>query len=202
MTTSFRIAVEGDAPCVAAIYAPYVLNSVISFESVPPDAEEFRARMAGCLTDYPWLIAEVDRQIAGYAYAGQHSGRAAYDWSANISVYLAAEHHRRGIGRRLYDMLIVLLRHQGYHSLFAGITLPNSASVALHTALGMQEVGIYKAVPRVYHHSAERLGVAPGAISFQSANTWDAAAGSQHGFQVVWVNRGRAPRRTGRWRPP
>ena len=146
MTTSFRIAVEGDAPCVAAIYAPYVLNSVISFESVPPDAEEFRARMAGCLTDYPWLIAEVDRQIAGYAYAGQHSGRAAYDWSANISVYLAAEHHRRGIGRRLYDMLIVLLRHQGYHSLFAGITLPNSASVALHTALGMQEVGIYKEV--------------------------------------------------------
>ena len=146
MTTSFRIAVEGDAPCVAAIYAPYVLNSVISFESVPPDAEEFRVRMASCLTDYPWLIAEVDGQIAGYAYAGQHSGRAAYDWSANISVYLAAEHHRRGIGRRLYDMLIVLLRHQGYHSLFAGITLPNSASVALHTALGMQQVGIYKEV--------------------------------------------------------
>ena len=146
MTTSIRIAVEGDAPCVAAIYAPYVLNSVISFESVPPDAEEFRARMASCLSDYPWLIAEVDGQIAGYAYAGQHSGRAAYDWSANISVYLAAEHHRRGIGRRLYDMLIVLLRHQGYHSLFAGITLPNGASVALHTALGMQEVGIYKEV--------------------------------------------------------
>ena len=146
MTTSFRIAVEGDAPCVAAIYAPYVLNSVISFESAPPDAEEFRVRMASCLTDYPWLIAEVDGQIAGYAYAGQHSGRAAYDWSANISVYLAAEHHRRGIGRRLYDMLIVLLRHQGYHSLFAGITLPNGASVALHTALGMQEVGIYKEV--------------------------------------------------------
>ena len=146
MTISVRIAVERDAPRIATIYAPYVLNSVISFESVPPEAEEFRARMARCLTDYPWLIAEVDGQIAGYAYAGQHSGRAAYDWSANISVYLAAEYHRRGIGRRLYDMLIVLLRHQGYHSLFAGITLPNSASVALHTALGMQQVGIYKEV--------------------------------------------------------
>lgn len=146
MTARIRIAVEDDAPCVAAIYAPYVLNSVISFESVPPDAAEFRARIAACLPDYPWLIAEVEGQVAGYAYAGPHSARAAYDWSANISVYLAADHHRQGIGKRLYDMLVTLLRHQGYHSLFAGITLPNPASVAIHTALGMKEVGIYKEV--------------------------------------------------------
>ena len=146
MTARIRIAVEDDAPCVAAIYAPYVLNSVISFESVPPDAAEFRARIAACLPDYPWLIAEVEGQVVGYAYAGPHSARAAYDWSANISVYLAADHHRQGIGKRLYDMLVTLLRHQGYHSLFAGITLPNPASVAIHTALGMKDVGIYKEV--------------------------------------------------------
>ncbi len=146
MMAKIRIADQDDAPGVAAIYAPYVLNSVISFETAPPDADEFRARIADCLTDHPWLIAEVEGQIAGYAYAGPHSARAAYDWSANISVYLAADHHRRGLGRRLYDILVNLLRHQGYHSLFAGITLPNSASVALHTALGMKEVGIYKEV--------------------------------------------------------
>ena len=146
MTAIIRTAVEDDAPYISAIYAPYVLNTVISFESVPPDAEEFSFRMADCLKYYPWLIAEVDGQIVGYAYAGPHSGRAAYDWSANISVYLAADHHRRGIGRRLYDILIQILRHQGYHSLFAGITLPNSASVAIHTALGMKEVGIYREV--------------------------------------------------------
>lgn len=146
MVATIRIAVEDDAPVLAAIYAPYVLNSVISFESVPPDAEEFGARMADCLIDYPWLVAEDDGRIVGYAYAGAHSGRSAYNWSANISVYLAPDHHRRGIGRGLYDILVNLLRHQGYHSLFAGITLPNSASVALHTALGMKEVGVYKEV--------------------------------------------------------
>ena len=146
MAAIIRTAVEDDAPHLAAIYATYVLNTVISFESVPPDAEEFSFRLADCLKYYPWLIAEVDGRIVGYAYAGPHSGRAAYDWSANISVYLAADHHRRGIGRRLYDILIQILRHQGYHSLFAGITLPNSASVAIHTALGMKEVGIYREV--------------------------------------------------------
>ncbi|GLV27939.1 N-acetyltransferase [Sphingobium sp. TomTYG75] len=146
MTAIIRTALEDDAPHLAAIYAPYVLDTVISFESVPPDAQEFSVRMADCLKYYPWLIAEVDGRIVGYAYAGPHSGRAAYDWSANISVYLTADHHRRGIGRRLYDILIHILRHQGYHSLFAGITLPNSASVAIHTALGMKEVGIYREV--------------------------------------------------------
>ncbi|HWV12892.1 MAG TPA: arsinothricin resistance N-acetyltransferase ArsN1 family B [Sphingobium sp.] len=171
MTASIRIGVEEDAPCVAAIYAPYVLNSVISFESVPPDAEEFRRRIAACLPDYPWLIAEFDGQVVGYAYAGPHSARAAYDWSANISVYLAADHHKRGIGRRLYDILVTLLRHQGYHSLFAGITLPNSASVALHTALGMNEVGIYKEVGFKFGewHDVMWMGMAISPASAPSA---------------------------------
>lgn len=143
---TMRLATEKDSAAVAAIYAPYVLDSVISFESIPPSAEEFRERIANCLQAHPWLVAEVGDQIAGYAYAGHHSGRAAYNWSADISVYLAPKHHRQGIGRSLYDTLIALLRHQGYHALFAGITLPNPASVAIHTALGMKDVGIYREV--------------------------------------------------------
>lgn len=143
---TLRKAVEEDGATLAAIYAPYVLDTVISFEAVPPTAEEFGGRIANCLPNYPWLVAELDGQAAGYAYAGPHSGRAAYNWSADISVYLAPGHQRRGIGRSLYDALIALLRHQGYHALFAGITLPNEASVAIHSAIGMRRVGIYREV--------------------------------------------------------
>jgi phosphinothricin acetyltransferase len=145
MLTLRKAAVE-DGAALAAIYAPYVSDTVISFEAVPPTAEEFGGRIANCLPNYPWLVAEVDGQPAGYAYAGPHSGRAAYSWSADISVYLALDHHRRGIGRSLYDALIALLRHQGYHALFAGITLPNQSSVAIHSAIGMREVGVYREV--------------------------------------------------------
>lgn len=143
---TIRKATEGDDAALAAIYAPYVSGTVISFETVPPTAEEFRLRIAHCLPTYPWLVADVKGRTVGYAYAGPHSGRAAYNWSADISVYLAPDHHRRGIGRSLYDALIALLRHQGYHALFAGITLPNEASIAIHSALGMREVGIYREV--------------------------------------------------------
>jgi phosphinothricin acetyltransferase len=143
---TIRKAVVEDGATLAAIYAPYVSQTVISFETVPPTAEEFSARIANCLPAYPWLIAEMSGQTVGYAYAGPHSGRAAYNWSADISVYLAADHHRQGIGRSLYDALIALLRHQGYHALFAGITLPNEASVAIHSAIGMRKVGIYREV--------------------------------------------------------
>lgn len=143
---TMRIAVEADGPALAAIYEPYISNTVISFEAVPPTGEQMGARIAKCLLTHPWLVAEVDGKIAGYAYAGPHSGRAAYDWSADISVYLAPDHHRRGIGRSLYDVLIALLRHQGYHALFAGITLPNEPSVAIHSAIGMRQVGIYREV--------------------------------------------------------
>ena len=143
---TIRKAVEQDGAALAAIYEPYVSDTVISFEAVPPTSEEFGERIAKCLPTYPWLIAEVHGQIAGYAYAGSHSGRAAYDWSADISVYLAPAYHRQGIGRTLYEALIALLRYQGYHALFSGITLPNEASIAIHSAIGMREVGVYREV--------------------------------------------------------
>ena len=141
-----RRAVEPDGAALAEIYAPYVTNTVISFEMTPPDPREMGERIANCLVNCPWLVAELNGRIAGYAYAGPHSGRAAYNWSADISVYLHEDFHRRGIGRSLYDTLIHILRHQGYHALFAGISLPNNASRAIHTALGMREVGIYREV--------------------------------------------------------
>lgn len=139
-----RIANAADAPAIAAIYAPYVTDTAITFELDPPTPAEIEARMTAGLAHFPWLVAEAGNEIAGYVYAGRFSGRAAYDWSAEITVYLNQAFHRRGLGKRLYAVLIELLKLQQFHAMFAGITLPNDASIGLHRKIGMAEVGVYR----------------------------------------------------------
>lgn len=137
-----RPATARDAAAVAAVYAPYVLGSVASFEEVPPGEAEVAARMANGL---PWLVAD-DDGVVGYAYAGPHHARAGYRWSVTVSVYLAAAHHGRGLGTALYAELLPLLAELGYVRAYAGITLPNDASVRLHEAVGFVPVGVYRSV--------------------------------------------------------
>jgi L-amino acid N-acyltransferase YncA len=133
-----------DAAACAAIYAPSVTDGVTSLEEIAPDAAEFSRRITGLTARYPWLIAEIDGVIAGYAYASQHRARAAYRWSADVTVYVSGAHHRRGVGRTLYGRLFELLVQQGYYEAGAGITLPNDASVGLHESLGFRPVGVYR----------------------------------------------------------
>jgi phosphinothricin acetyltransferase len=135
-----------DAAPVAAIYRPAVIGSLASFEEVAPDGAEMAARIAAILDRTPWLVAEDEGVVSGYAYAGPHRERAGYRWAVNISVYVDAAYHGRGIGRRLYDELLAILRRQGIVNAFAGITLPNPASVALHEAIGMRRIGVYERV--------------------------------------------------------
>ena len=137
---------EGDAATVADIYAPSVTSSLASFEERPPTAAEMAERMRGTLERTPWLVAETDGAVIGYAYAGPHHQRAGYRWSVNISVYVDPAHARRGIGRALYEELLALLRRQRFVNAYAGITLPNPASVALHEAIGMRRIGVYERV--------------------------------------------------------
>lgn len=133
------------APC-AEIYAPYVSETVISLEEVPPTADELGARMQRITKRYPWLIAEEEGQIAGYAYASEHRERAAYRWASDVTVYLSPAYQRRGIGRALYTALFDLLVFQGVYVACAGVTLPNEASVGLHESMGFLPVGVYKRV--------------------------------------------------------
>jgi L-amino acid N-acyltransferase YncA len=135
-----------DAFACSQIYAPYVRNTVISLEERPPGEDEMAARMQRISARYPWLIAERDGEVAGFAYAGEHRERAAYRWASDVTVYLGAAHHRRGIGRSLYTALFELLIRQGIYVACAGVTLPNDASVGLHEALGFSSVGIYRQV--------------------------------------------------------
>ena len=136
-----------DSPRVAEIYRPAVEDSFISFEETAPDAAEMARRMAGVLARLPWLVAENESGlVVGYAYASPHRERAAYRWSVDISVYVDPVWHRQGIGRLLYAELLERLRGLGYLNVYAGITLPNPGSVALHEAIGMKRIGVYERV--------------------------------------------------------
>jgi phosphinothricin acetyltransferase len=137
-----RAAVPGDAAAVAAVYAPYVLDTCVSFEEAAPTAAEMGGRMA---TGLPWLVADLDG-VCGFAYASPHRSRAAYRWSVDVSVYLAPAACGRGLGRALYGKLLPLLTGLGYVSAYAGITLPNAASVGLHEAMGFAPVGVFRDV--------------------------------------------------------
>lgn len=140
-----RAATAGDAAAVAAVYAPYVESTIVSFEDKPPDAAEMLARMT-TRPRLPWLVATEGGSVTGYAYASVHKSRAGYRWSADVSVYLAAGVQRRGVGRALYDQLLASLRDLGYVNAYGGIALPNPASVGLHEAMGFRPVGIYSGV--------------------------------------------------------
>ncbi len=135
---------ERDAAALAAIYAPHVTGGVASFEMVPPDAAEMASRIAATAQTYPWLVCDLPGSgVAGYVHASVHNPRSAYQWSANVTVYIEAKYRRAGIGRALYTSLFAVLRLQGFYNAYGGITLPNTGSVGLHEAMGFRLIGIY-----------------------------------------------------------
>lgn len=136
----------GDAAACAAIYAPHVEDNPISFEDHAPDAAEMTVRIQRIQRTHPWLVAERGGEVVGYAYACPHRQRTAYRWSVDVSVYVAAGHVGEGIGRALYTALFERLRAQRFRMAYAGITLPNAASVALHESLGFAQVGTMREV--------------------------------------------------------
>ena len=141
-----RRATPEDAAALAAIYAPYVTDSVVSFETEPPDAAAMRARIEAGGDLYPWLVAEEDGTLLGYAYASAFRPRPAYRYAVESSVYLEAGVQGRGIGASLYGTLIRTLEAQGFAQAIGAITLPNPASVRLHERLGFVQAGIYRQV--------------------------------------------------------
>ena len=146
MAVRIRLATARDGEAVAAIYRPVVAETAISFETTPPDQEEMARRIDETLRSYPWLVCDIDGLTAGYAYAARHRVRGAYQWSVDTSVYTADAYRRRGVGRGLYTSLFAILAAQGYFNAFAGIALPNPASVALHESMGFEAIGVYRRV--------------------------------------------------------
>jgi L-amino acid N-acyltransferase YncA len=135
-----------DAAGCAAIYAPHVEGSAVSFEERVPDAGEMRARIERHGRSHAWLVAERKGEVVGYAYATAFNERPAYRWSASVSVYVAEAARGSGVGRALYQALFERLRERGFRMACAGITLPNEASVGLHESLGFERIGVNRSI--------------------------------------------------------
>ena len=139
-----RNATENDIPAMLAVYKPYVENTTYSFEYDVPCTRSFTQRFYEHTAQFPWLVWEEDGRVLGYAYAGAPWERAAYRWSAEVSIYLAPEVQGKGVGRALYERLEEILTRQGYRMVYAIITEENTASIAFHAALGYRTVTTFR----------------------------------------------------------
>lgn len=139
-----RLATVEDAVPILDIYADYIRETTVTFETEVPSVEEFGKRIEKVLLSYPWLVCEVNGVVAGYAYASKHGERAAYKWSVDLSIYISEEYQRRNIATALYKALIVLLQRQGYVMGYAGVSVPNLKSEEFHKRFGFQEVGVFE----------------------------------------------------------
>jgi L-amino acid N-acyltransferase YncA len=146
-----RDATPDDADAIVAIYNHFVNNTTISFEEAPVAAPDMRQRIADVMdAGLPWLVAEVDGRVAGYAYATKWRARAAYRFAVESSVYLALDSAGKGLGAALYTRLLGRLREAGAHVVIGGIALPNAASVALHEKMGYAKVAHFAEVGRKF----------------------------------------------------
>jgi L-amino acid N-acyltransferase YncA len=152
-----RSARESDAPAMRAIYAPYVRDTCISFEEEVPSIEQYATRVKKYIAGWACLVAEREGYVIGYAYGSTHRERAAYRWSVETTIYVASDAQRGGIGRGLYEALLPKLAEKGFCNAYAGVALPNKASVAVHEAVGFKSIGVF---PRVGYKFGEWRDVA------------------------------------------
>lgn len=139
-----RTARDDDAAAIHAIYAPSISDGVATFETELPGVDAMRERLRARLTHYPWLVWEEAGEVLAYAYAGRFRERAAYDWIAETSIYVRTDAHRRGIARKLYSVLLDVMRLQGITQAVGVITLPGTVSVAMHEAMGFTSAGVWR----------------------------------------------------------
>jgi len=145
MSVKIRFAdAKQDAAALLAIYAPYIEKTAITFEKEVPSLSAYEARIAGIAAQFPYLVLEIDGEIAGYAYAHRQAERAAFDWNAELSIYLKEGLSGRGIGRPLYRLLEELLEMQGYISFFGVITGSNAGSIAMHEKMGYKKIAVHE----------------------------------------------------------
>jgi L-amino acid N-acyltransferase YncA len=143
-TAAVRDGGPGDAAACAAIYAPYVRDTAITFELDPPGEAEMRRRIEASGATHAWVVLEDEGAVVGYAYGAQLHSRPAYRWSCEVSVYVQLGRRRTGAGRALYEALFERLAARGFRSVIAGMTLPNEPSAGLHRTMGFEPVGTYR----------------------------------------------------------
>ena len=146
MTAKVRLLDAGDLDAVCEIVNHYIMHSTIHWSTQPDEPEHWRHLWEAGRERFPWLVAEVDGEVAGLAYAAPFKTRAAYDWCVESTIYLRSGLHRQGIGKALYTRLFELLDAQGFTSVIAGVAVPNEASIGLHESFGFTQSGYFPAV--------------------------------------------------------
>lgn len=138
-----RFATPGDGPALRRVYAQYI-DTPVTFECTLPTEAEFTGRIAGLSGEYPYLLCEENGQPVGYAYAHRIRDREAYQWGAELSVFLDAGHTSRGLGKKLYRTILAILQQQGVRTAYGCVSLPNAGSEALHKSFGFQLCGTFR----------------------------------------------------------
>ena len=143
MSHIIRLAGINDSSAILDIYAPYITDTTISFETEVPAAGDFADRVKSIIKQYPFLLYVIDGNVVGYAYASRHKERAAYLYDVDVSIYILPEYHSRGIAGNLYGCLFDILKLLGYRNVYAGYTVPNDKSMRLHYKFDFSLVGTY-----------------------------------------------------------
>ena len=172
-----RSANQQDTEKMLEIYAPYILNSTVSFETEVPTREEFQHRVSHYQEKLPCLVCYIDNKLAGYAYAADHRLRQAYEVTKELSVYVHIDFRQCGVATALYTSLMEILKAQGVSNVLAGITLPNSVSVSFHESMGFKPVG-------VYHNVGYKFG------RYQDTGWWELMLGANNNnpLELVKIN--------------
>ncbi|MFA9379371.1 MAG: N-acetyltransferase family protein [Lachnotalea sp.] len=140
---TIRLVQETDIEEILRIYEPYIRDTAITFECETPSFDEFRNRIKEISADYPYIVCLSNERIVGYAYAHRQMERAAYQWNAELSVYVDQAHLRCGMGKALYSTLIEILELQNIRNIYGGVTSPNENSEKLHEYFGFKKLGVY-----------------------------------------------------------
>ena len=146
MNATIRLAKRSDVPGILEIYAPFILETSVTFEEIVPDEASFWERIQGIMAELPYLVCEIDGRIAGYAYATGYRSRASYRWSKEVTVYIHPDFHRRGVADALYTSLHEMAKYQGVANMLAIITMPNKPSVGFHEHFGYVKCGEFSKV--------------------------------------------------------
>lgn len=140
----FSLVRQSDIPQILEIYSPFIRDTAVTFELEPPGTEAFAERARRISERFPYIVCREAERVAGYAYAAPHNDRGAYQWNASLSIYMRPEFSGRGLGGRLYGVLLEMLKRLGYKNLYALITLPNEASLALHEKFGFTQLAVMR----------------------------------------------------------
>jgi phosphinothricin acetyltransferase len=143
MNHLIRLATVTDSKDILKVYAPYITDTAVSFETEVPTVSEFACRIESINKKYPYIVYQIEDKIVGYAYASKHRERAAYCFDVDVSIYVLPEYHGSGVAHKLYDCLFKILVKLGYYNAYAGYTVPNQKSMKFHQKFGFTLVGTY-----------------------------------------------------------